>query len=277
VVSIIAGMTKTRLGRGAGRDQIGAALDEAGYAIIEGYLGADDVAAKKADLSRILSTLPTGRNDFEGFSTQRIYALFAKTRTFDAQATDALILDAVGARLGPAFQLSAPVGISIGPGETRQPIHTDDSVYPVPRPHSDFVVNTMWALDDFTEANGATVVYPGSHRWTDRRPTEADEPVRAVMPAGSVMIYLGGLYHAGGANQTDKARLGVILEFCAGWLRPQENHVLGVPREVVKDLPPRLQELLGYNVLGFVGNVDGRSPLKYLDDRRPVRDGVLVL
>ena len=156
-------------------------LDRDGYSIIEGYLDPADVAAKRADLHRILDAVPTGRNDFEGYSTRRIYALFAKTRA----------------------------------GR------------------------------------------------------------RAVMPAGSLMIYLGGLLHGGGANRTDRPRLGVILEYCAGWLRPQENHVLGVPKQIVQELPPRLQELLGYNVVGLLGNVDGRHPLKYLDDHRPVRDGVI--
>ena len=249
-------------------------LDRDGYAIIEGYLDPGDVASKKADLRRVLDSVPTGRNDFEGYSTRRIYALFAKTRVFDTQAIDPLILDVVGTRLGPGFQLSAPVGISIGPGEIAQPVHRDDDVYPVDRPHRDLVVNTMWALDDFTEENGATVVFPGSHRWIGDEPTE-HEARRAVMPAGSLMIYLGGLLHGGGANRTDRSRLGVIVEYCAGWLRPQENHVLGVPKQVVKGLPRALQELLGYNVVGLLGNVDGRHPLKYLEDNRVVSDGVI--
>ena len=249
-------------------------LDRDGYSIIEGYLDPTDVAAKRADLHRILDAVPTGRNDFEGFSTRRIYALFAKTRTFDAQAIDPFILDVVGSRLGAGFQLSAPVGISIGPGEVAQPVHRDESVYPLERPHPDLVVNTIWALDDFTEENGATVVFPGSHRWTDEKP-DMSAARRAVMPAGSLMIYLGGLLHGGGVNRTDRPRLGVILEYCAGWLRPQENHVLGVPKQIVRGLPARLQELLGYNVVGLLGNVDGRSPLKYLDDHRPVRSGVI--
>ena len=249
-------------------------LDRDGYSVIEEYLDPADVAAKKADLRRVLDSVPTGRNDFEGYSTQRVYALFAKTRLFDAQAIDPLVLDVVGGRLGPGFQLSAPVGISIGPGEIAQPVHRDDDVYPLERPHRDLVVNTMWALDDFTEENGATVVFPGSHRWTDGEPAHSGAR-RAVMPAGSLMIYLGGLAHGGGANRTDRSRLGVIIEYCAGWLRPQENHFLGVPKQIVEGLPPRLQELLGYNVLGLLGNVDGRHPLKYLADRRTVRDGVV--
>ena len=258
-------------------DEVASALERDGYAVVERYLSDEDVAAKRKDLERVLQSVPTGRNDFEGFQTQRIYALFAKTRTFDAQATDPLILGVLEKVLGPQFLLSAPVGISIGPGNKAQPVHRDDGVYPIARPHRELVVNTMWALDDFTEANGATVVIPGSHRWIDERPDKDSTVVRAVMPAGSVMLFVGSLFHGGGANTTDKARLGVILEFCAGWLRPQENHVLGVPKQIVTDLPPRLQELLGYDVLGLLGNVDGRHPRKYLDDRRPVSDGVLDL
>jgi len=133
------------------------------------------------------------------------------------------------------------------------------------------------ALDDFIQRNGSTIVAPGSHRWVDGPPETGVTTVRAVIPAGSLLIYVGSLLHAGGANDSDSPRLGVIVEYCAGWLRPQENHVLGVPRRIVKELPRPLQELLGYNVLGLLGNVDGRHPLKYLDDDRPVRDGVLDL
>ena len=259
-------------------DSVVEQLERDGFAVLENYLSADDVAAKKADLGRVLAQNPTGRNDFEGYSTQRIYALFAKTRTFDAQATDPLILGVLDRILGPGFQLSAPVGISIGPGEKAQPVHTDDGVYPVPRPHAHLVVNTMWALDDFTEENGATIVVPGSHRWgPGERPTKDSPIVRAVMPAGSVLIFVGSVFHGGGANATDKPRLGVILEYCAAWVRPQENHILGVPKQIVKDLDQKLQDLLGYSVHGLLGNVDGRNPKKYLDDTRPIKDGVLDL
>ncbi|MEO6042888.1 MAG: phytanoyl-CoA dioxygenase family protein [Tepidiformaceae bacterium] len=168
-------------------------------------------------------------------------------------------------RLLGSFQLSAPQAIQIGPGETAQPLHRDDGVYPIARPHRELIVNTMWALDDFTEANGATHVVAGSHRWQDERPEEGTPTLRAVMPAGSLMFFVGDVFHGGGANTTDRPRLGVILEYVAGWLRQQENQYLAVPKETVRQLPQRLQELLGYNVHGnLVGNVDGRHPLKSL-------------
>jgi ectoine hydroxylase-related dioxygenase (phytanoyl-CoA dioxygenase family) len=269
--------TLTTLSRDATVEQVLGLIDRDGFAVVERFLEPEDVAAKKDDLERVLRSVPTGRNDFEGFSTQRIYALFAKTRTFDVQAIDPLITGVLEQVLGAGFQLSAPVGISIGPGEKAQVLHTDDGVYPFPRPHRELVVNTMWALDDFTEDNGATVVVPGSHKWAGERPMEDSPRIRATMPAGSVMFFVGSVFHGGGANNTDRHRLGVILEYCAGFVRPQENHVLGVPKEIVRNLDPKLQELLGYNVVGLLGNVDGRHPRKYIDDQRAVADGRLVL
>jgi ectoine hydroxylase-related dioxygenase (phytanoyl-CoA dioxygenase family) len=269
-------MQITRLGANATAEEVVGLLKRDGFAIVERYLSPDDVRAKKEDLQRVLRSTPTGRNDFEGFSTQRIYALFAKTRVFDAQAIDPLVLGVLEQVLGRGFVLSAPTAINIGPGETAQNLHTDDIVYPVPRPHREMVVNTMWALDDFTEENGATHIAPGSHLWTDQLPNERTETVRAVAPAGSAILFLGSLFHGGGANNTERPRLGVIIEYCAGWVRPQENHILGVPREIIRQLPERLQELLGYGVFPpFLGNVDGRHPRKYLDDGRKVSNGVV--
>lgn len=248
-------------------DEVATTLEREGYAIVENLLMPEEARAKRDELTRILDATPVGRNDFEGFKTRRIYALFAKTRVFDEPATHPLVLGVLDRILGPSYQLSAPVGIEISPGETAQILHTDDGIYPIPRPHQDVIVNTMWALDDFTELNGATRVVPGSNHWLDQRPDDSTPVEMATMPAGSVMFFTGSVFHGGGANNSDKPRLGTILEYVAGWLRPQENHILAVPRDTVKTLTPRLQELLGYNIHPpFVGNVDGRHPRKTLED-----------
>jgi ectoine hydroxylase-related dioxygenase (phytanoyl-CoA dioxygenase family) len=248
--------------RDATVEHVVASLDRAGYCIVDGLLAPPDLAAARDSLTAVLRDTPTGRNDFEGFKTQRVYALFAKTRAFDGPAIHPLLLGVLDAVLG-YYQLSAPTGIQIGPGEKAQILHRDDSIYPLPRDFPNVVMNTMWALDDFTVANGATRLVPGSHRWTDRVPTAADETIVAEMLAGSVMFYVGKIWHGGGANTTSTPRLGVILEYVTAWLRAQENHLLAVPRETVATLPERLQELLGYNIYPpFVGYVDGRHPLR---------------
>ena len=259
--------TNVRFHADATIEQVSDALGESGYAIVEHLLTPEEAKAKRAELTRILDETPVGRNDFEGFKTRRIYALFAKTRVFDGPATHPLVLGVLDRVLGASYQLSAPVGIEISPGETAQVLHTDDGIYPIAKPHQEIVLNTMWALDDFTDENGATHVVPGSHAWVDKRPDESSTVVRATMPAGSVMFFTGSVFHGGGANNSDRPRLGTILEYVSGWLRPQENHVIAVPRALVRTLEPRLQELLGYNIHPpFVGNVDGRHPRKALEE-----------
>jgi ectoine hydroxylase-related dioxygenase (phytanoyl-CoA dioxygenase family) len=247
-----------------GQDVAQRLLDD-GYVIVSGLMSDGDIGAARADLCRVLEATPTGRNLFEGFATQRVYALFAKTRTFDRAAVHPLLLDVLDLVLGH-YQLSAPVGIRIGPRERAQVLHRDDAVYPLTEPHPPVVVNTMWPLDEFTADNGATRFIPGSHRWEPgRQPAAQDQVLTATMAPGSVMFYLGSLWHGGGANRTGRPRLGVILEYAAGWLRPQENHCLAVPRAVVRQLPERLQELLGYNIYPpFLGYVDGTHPRKAL-------------
>ncbi|HWE68805.1 MAG TPA: phytanoyl-CoA dioxygenase family protein [Acidimicrobiales bacterium] len=248
-------------------DRIVARLEADGYATLPNAISASQVGWARTDLEEALTRTPTGRDDFEGQRTRRVYGLFAKTRSLDALAIHTVILGVLDRVLGH-YQLSAPAAIAIGPGETQQPLHPDDAIYPVPRPHAELVVNVMWPLEEFTEANGATRMVAGSHRWVDQRPGSDTATVGAEISAGSALVYLGSVWHGGGANRTDQPRLGVVLHYAAGWLRPVENHVLAVPPAVARTLAPRLQELLGYNVHPpFIGYVDGRHPAKLLADR----------
>ncbi|MGQ0831644.1 MAG: phytanoyl-CoA dioxygenase family protein [Microthrixaceae bacterium] len=253
-----------RLAGDASVDDVVAALERDGCAVVEHLIDHAKVAALKEELAPFREQTPEGRNDFEGFDTRRVYALFAKVRGFDELAIHPLLLGVLDQVLGE-YQLSGPVGIDIGPGESPQGLHRDDVVYPLPWPHQQVVLNTMWALDDFTLDNGATVIVPGSHRTAPDEMPDAASAITATMPAGSVMFYVGTVWHGGGANRTDDRRLGVILEYVGSWLRAQENHVVAVPPEVMRTLDPRLQELLGYNIFPpFLGYVDGRHPRRAL-------------
>jgi ectoine hydroxylase-related dioxygenase (phytanoyl-CoA dioxygenase family) len=245
-------------------DEVADALDEHGYALVDDLLPAEEVDDKRTELDRLAGVTPTGRNDFEGFNTRRVYALFAKTRAYDDLALHPL-LTGVCDRLLEHYQLSAPVGLWLGPGETAQSLHCDDLVYPLPWPHQHVVLNSVWALCDFTEANGATRLVPDSHRWPRNRQPREDEAVAVEMSAGSALLYLGTTWHGGGANRTDGSRPAILMEYAASWLRPQETQLLAVPAEVTRGLPQRLQELLGYNIFPpFLGYVDGRHPRRTL-------------
>lgn len=244
-------------------DDLTEALETDGYAVVPCAVDDEHIRAARMDLEALLESIPTGRDDFEGRRTKRVYGLFAKTRALDVMATHPLVLRVLDEVLR-TYELSAPAAISIGDGEAAQPLHPDDAIYPLPRPHPELVVNVMWPLVDFTEENGATRIVPGSHRWVEERPS-ADATVGIELPTGSALIYLGSVWHGGGANRSTKPRLGVVLHYAAAWLRPVENHVLVVPPEQARRLPVRLQELLGYNISPpFIGYVDGRHPRKLL-------------
>ena len=93
--------------------------------------------------------------------------------------------------------------IAIGPGETSQAIHRDQwafDFFPFPKGY-EVQCNTLWALTDFTEQNGATRVRPGSHRDDDRLEYTVADTEPAEMEAGSVLLYTGALYHGGGIVQ----------------------------------------------------------------------------
>jgi ectoine hydroxylase-related dioxygenase (phytanoyl-CoA dioxygenase family) len=162
----------------------------------------------------------------------------------------------------PGCLVSSLSAITILPGETAQPIHADDQVIPIPKPHKAVTANSMWAVTDFTEANGATRVIPRSHL-ADHAPEYGQhyDSICAEMPAGSILVWDGGLWHGGGANVTDERRRGIAMNYCAGYIRQQENQQLGLPPRLVATFPARLQELVGYGIYqGLIGHIDKRAP-----------------
>ena len=230
------------------------ALERDGFVVIENLLPRDLVAEI---------------NNFEGFRTQRLYAFFEKSLVCNPLVEHPLILGCLDRIFEPNYLLSQLQAINILPGEAQQPLHYDDAFYPWPRPRRALGAATIWALDDFTTENGATVVIPKSHLWDDRLPTEEDlkqqRPV--VMPAGSVVLFLGTLWHGGGANRSDAARLCVSAQYCAPWCRTQENYSLSLSRETVKKCSEHIQRMLGYSIHApFMGFVDGKHPKRLLED-----------
>jgi ectoine hydroxylase-related dioxygenase (phytanoyl-CoA dioxygenase family) len=243
-----------------------AKIEREGYVVIEGLLSRETCEAIREDVTPRFR-YSSGRNNFEGFATQRLYGMISKTDVCDALVEHPRILALADHILEPNYLLSQLQAINVLPGEAAQPLHHDDGFYRVPRPRAPLGVATIFAIDDFTAENGATVLLPGSHAWGDRDPTEADARVSVVMPAGSVVFFVGTLWHGAGANRTQRARLCVTAQYCAPWCRQQENFSLSVPRERVKRSSEHIQRMLGYSVCPpFMGFVDGKHPKRLLED-----------
>ena len=245
-----------------------AAIERDGYTILDGALTDHEAEMLLADLDTLERTyaITPADNSFEGSSTVRVYNLLALGRRFEAIPVHERVLPLVERVLDPGCLVSSLSSIAILPGETAQPIHADDQLIPLPKPHPATVCNTMWALTDFTEANGATRIVPGSHL-ADHSPEYGapQESIPAEMSKGSVLVWHGSLWHGGGANTTDHRRVGIAMNYCAGYVRQQENQQLGIPREVAARFSPRLRELVGYGIYrGLIGHIDKHDPVAML-------------
>ena len=172
------------------------------------------------------------------------------------------VLPVVDGVLDDGCLISSLSSIAIGPGEKAQPIHADDQAMPLAKPHVPTVCNTMWALTDFTEENGATRLVPGSHL-ADHSPVYGRhyDSIPAEMAKGSVLVWHGSLWHGGGANHTDRRRYGIAMNYCAGWIRQQENQQLGLPLDLVASFPNRLQALCGFDTYrSIIGHINRQTP-----------------
>jgi len=262
-----------------------AQFDRDGYLIFENVLTAIQLDEIKTALAPFLGADVKGRNEFEGRESNRVYAMLAKSPVFAELVIHPLALAFAEADLGRDCLLSACLAINLHPGETVQPWHFDDSHYHWPRPRPSLGVSTFWAITAPTETNGATEILPGSHLWPEDQiegaiaeedlsrtakregdPGARPDAMKVVMPAGSLMIAKGTLWHRGGANRSSEDRLVITPQYCPGWTRPLENMSLAVPPQIAQTLPMRAQELLGYSIHPpFMGYVDGRHPRRLLE------------
>jgi ectoine hydroxylase-related dioxygenase (phytanoyl-CoA dioxygenase family) len=225
------------------------------------------LAAAKAELTPLLDGAGWG-SGFDGARTKRAWAPLAVTRCMDQAALAPLVLDVVEQAIGPSAQFGNTVAIQVHPGQQAQVLHYEQGIYPLPRDR-DVMITALWALDGFTAANGATRIVPGSHLRPAGKPDPA-EAVPAEMPAGSVLLFSGRLYHGAGGNTADCPRLGVVIDYIQPWLRPCEAHTLSASHAEARQLPQRLQELLGFNQpTPYLGFVNGHHPRDWLMDDQP--------
>src|SRR5437868_11972521 len=230
------------------REVINGIIERDGVVVIDSVLSEAQIRILDSELKPHFDAVPNCAGDFYGYATKRVSGLAAKSAMCQSMIIHPAILAVMdhfllkGCR---GYHLNLTQAIQIGPGEPQQVIHRDDLMFNFAHPEFEAMINTMWAVDDFTAENGATHVVPGSHKWAPDRLPEPHEEVQGVMKRGSVLVWLGSLLHGGGANRTDRPRTGVVHSYNLGWLRQADAQYLAVPRESARALPERLQRVPG--------------------------------
>ncbi|MDA3038626.1 MAG: phytanoyl-CoA dioxygenase family protein [Actinomycetota bacterium] len=242
------------------------AVNTNGAAIVRDVIDQAFLDELTAELRPWVEGTPGGRDGFTGFQTSRTGALVARSPKSRELVMHPLVLDLANGFLAPftnRIQLHLTQVIRIMPGQGSQPLHRDRLAWGgyIPR-QIEPQFNTIWALTDFTEDNGATRVVPGSPAWDDDRRARPEEKTQAVMTAGSVLLYSGSVVHGGGENRSDTDRWGVNLTYTLSWLRTEENQYLSCPPDIARELDPDLQELMGYTM--------GNYALGYYSDPKQV-------
>ncbi len=255
-------MELERLSANATADQVVDILRTDGAVIVENLVSDELIDQANRELAPYIEATGMGPDDFTGRQTARTGALIERSPACRELTMNPLVLATAQELVGNKIQIHLTQTIAIGPGQGAQPVHRDQwafDFFPFP---DDFHVqcNTIWALTDFTEANGATRVMPGSQELPNDFGHSIDETVCAEMSKGSVLLYTGKVYHSGGANQTDEVRIAGNITYCASWVRQEENQYLSCSREVAATLPEDLLRLMGYS--------RGAYALGYVDDLR---------
>lgn len=231
-------------------DAIVSALREDGALIIDAAMPTSLLDRLKSEIMPFVEATPVGMDDFTGRQTTRTGALAARSSACRDLIMDGRLLSACDAFLLPfadRYQLHLTQLIRIRHGQDRQPLHRDRLAWGgFLRPDIEPQLNTIWAVTDFFQANGATQVVPGSNHWAEGRSPEPHEIGYAEMAAGSVLVYSGSVIHSGGANISGADRMGLNITYCLGWLRQEENQYLSCPPDIARAFSPELRALLGY-------------------------------
>lgn len=246
------------------------ALRDEGYVILRRLLTSAEVAAIDSELKPHFEATPHCVGDFYGWKTTRMGSVLTKAPSTRALLLHDAIWPTVEAILQPAcdyVQLNLVQAVRVHPGERAQAPHRDEEMWPGAKHGVPWLINVMWAIDDFTEENGATRIWPRSHNDTLDRFIDPEQSIAAEMPKGSACLFMGALTHGAGANNTDRSRTGIIVSYCLGWLKTYENQFLTYPPTVAQTFEPMLQRLIGYRIhRPNLGGWNGQDPGVLLRD-----------
>lgn len=265
---------------------IAGALDAAGITAVRERLAAQAEAEQRLGHHQRAPTQDTG-----GIN-QWVYMLLNKGEVFQRLLFHPVVSAVIKHLIGGEYLLGDISAHITRPGNSLLPLHVDQWWMPPPvrpgerhvRPGSitrdnvpkmrglppvckdpinpPVVVNAMWMISDYTRANGATHLVPGSHL-SGALPAPSvphDVPTaRAVAPAGTVVLWDGRTWHSAGENKSNEARYGVTTYYQGPQFRSLQNHTLGSKPAVLDGASPELLTLLGFKAFGGYGHTGDRD------------------
>lgn len=244
-----------------------------GYCIIPDLLPLSVLAALEVDLESDFIQTPLGDGDFYGYRTKRFGSLLRRSEYAARLVMEPTVLGLASSILSGAcerIQLNVAQAIEIHPGEVEQFPHCDHDMWSGTKGQHEYLVNVMWPISRFTKDNGATRIYPGTHRMQINSLDDLGEPVIAECTPGSAICFLGSTVHGAGPNRSDDVRRAVVIGYSLGWLKPYENPWLAYPPEIAKTFTPELAALAGYaQHRPNLGNYEGQCPSILLQEQVP--------
>lgn len=239
-------------------------LMEDGFCILPGAVPTELMAALETDLAPRFAITPYCEGGFYGERTKRFGRLLVRSGHVANLVMHSAILALIERALAPwcdRIQLNLTQAVELHPGALPQFPHRDQDMWAGDIGVREYLVNVMWPLTSFTEENGATLIWPGSHG--KRALTDAGEGPMIVAEAepGDAIVFLGSTLHGAGGNRSVGVRRGIIVSYSLGWLKPYENQWLAYPPHVAREFPRELSELVGYaQHRPNLGNFEGQCP-----------------
>lgn len=254
-------------------DGIVTGLEDDGYHVVRSALDPEIIARLAADLDKDFAATPHCEGGFYGARTKRFGGLLSRSPHSDNLVSHRAILVVAQNVLEPfcdRIALNLTQAVEIRPGALPQFPHRDQDMWQGPKGEMEYLLNVMWPLTPFTADNGATRIWPGSHRQQDVDALPDGQAIAPELMPGDALLFLGSTLHGGGGNKTDTLRRGIIVSYCLGWLKPFELQWLVYPPHVARHFDPELAALIGYaQHRPNLGNVEGQCPSTLLRDGLP--------
>jgi len=234
-----------------------------GFTILENVFSVERANAFRKRVREIerdtLHPLEPGETE-EDSSFYRTSGLLRIDPIFWDVPIDPTVTQVVEGVLGADFLLSTFSGIDLKPNwNSIQPLHPDDALVPVSRPHERPIGCTvMWVVDEFNEHTGGTRLLPGSHREPldllfSQDKERLSHTIQPTMKPGTVLVFDHAIFHGASDNHSDKWRLGLQVSYHAGYIRPYTNWFRSIPIEEVRQFPEKLRDILGYKTWNSIG------------------------